>query len=67
MAAAAQKTHTETVRAMPSAERLAALILDELTHHPDTALVEYSSAWSEQDQSDLTAFSLQYAASAYPE
>ncbi len=31
------------------------------------AVLDTSDAWSEQDQRDLTAFSLQYAAKLYPE
>ena len=36
---------------------------------PTTArdVVEASDAWNEQDQDDLTAFSLRYAAAVYPE
>ncbi|MXX39839.1 MAG: hypothetical protein F4Z85_17560 [Gemmatimonadetes bacterium] len=33
----------------------------------EVVVVERSDTWSEQDQSDLTSFSLQYAAKLYPE
>ncbi len=68
MALTAQEVFTETVQALPLTERLrlAALILQDLTQS-EVAVVNSSDTWSEQDQSDLTAFSLQYAAKLYPE
>jgi len=68
MAITAQEVFIETVQALPSTERLrlAALILQDLARS-DVAVVDTSDAWSEQDQRDLTAFSLQYAAKLYPE
>ena len=68
MAITAQEVFTETVRALPPTERLrlAALILQDLAQ-ADMTVVDTSSVWSEQDQRDLTAFSLQYAAKLYPE
>lgn len=64
----AQEVFTETVRALPLAERLrlAALILEDLAQS-DVTLVDSSDTWSEEDQHDLTAFSFQYAATLYPE
>ena len=64
----AQEVFAETVRALPPTERLrlAALILQDLAQ-ADMTVVDTSSVWSEQDQSDLTTFSLQYAAKLYPE
>ena len=64
----AQEVFIETVRALPPTERLrlAALILQDLAQ-ADMAVVDVSSVWSEQDQRDVTAFSLQYAAKLYPE
>ena len=64
----AQEVFTEMVRTLPPTERLrlAALILQDLAQ-ADMAVVDTSSVWSEQDQSDLTAFSLRYAAKLYPE
>ncbi len=63
-----QEVFTETVRAIPPTEqlRLAALILQDLAQ-ADMSVVDTGSVWSEQDQRDLTAFSLQYAAQLYPE
>ena len=68
MALTAQEIFTETVRVLPLTERLrlAALILQDLAQS-EVTLVESSSTWSEQDQSDVTAFSLQHAATVYPE
>lgn len=68
MATTAQEVFTETVRALPPTERLrlAALILQDLAQ-AEVAVVDSSEAWSEQDQRDVTAFSLQYAAKLYPE
>jgi hypothetical protein len=64
----AQEIYASSVRNLPPAEqlRLAALILDELTKSgaipPDS-----SDTWSDEDTSDLTTFSLQHAATVYPE
>jgi hypothetical protein len=68
MATTAQQVFTETVRALPPIERLrlAALILQELAQS-EVAVVDRSDTWTEQDQYDLTAFSLRYAAELYPE
>ena len=68
MALTAQEVFAETVRALPPSERLrlAALILQELAQS-EVAIVDRSDTWSEQDQRDLTTFSLQYAAELYPE
>ncbi len=68
MTATAQEVFTATVRALPPSEqfRLAALILQELAQS-EVVVVERSDTWSEQDQSDLTAAALQYAAKLYPE
>jgi hypothetical protein len=68
MAITAQEVFTETVRTLPPTERLrlAALILQDLAQ-AEVAVVESSDTWSEQDQRDLTAFSLQYATKLYPE
>jgi len=68
MALTAQEVFTETVQALPLTERLrlAALILQDLARS-EVAVVNNSDTWSEQDQNDLTALSLQYAAKLYPE
>jgi hypothetical protein len=68
MALTAQEVFAETVRALPPSERLrlAALILQDLAQS-EVAVVDRSDTWTEQDQDDLTTFSLQYAAELYPE
>ena len=68
MALTAQEVFTETVRALPLTERLrlAALILQDLAQS-EVTVIESGDVWSEQDQHDLTAFSLHYAAKLYPE
>lgn len=68
MAITAQEVFTETVQPLPLTERLrlAALILQDLANS-NVAVVDTSDVWSEQDQRDLTAFSLEYAAKLYPE
>lgn len=68
MVATAQKVFTEIIHTLPPSERLrlAALILQDLTQF-EVAGVDSSNTWNEQDQSDLTAFSLKYAATLYPE
>jgi hypothetical protein len=68
MALTAQEIFTETVRDLPPSERLrlAALILQDLAQS-EVAVVDRRDTWTEQDQRDLTIFSLQYAAKLYPE
>jgi hypothetical protein len=46
--------------------RLATLILNELVEQ-NLSIIDQSDTWTEQDQVDLTLFSLQYAASIFPE
>lgn len=45
--------------------RLAALILNDLTQQ-NVAVIDASNSWTEQDQLELTSFSLQYANSLFP-
>jgi hypothetical protein len=68
MAITAQEVFTETVRVLPPTERLrlAALILQDLAQ-TEMTVVDANSVWSEQDQRDVTTFSLQYAGNLYPE
>lgn len=68
MLTTAREVFSETVRDLPPVERLrlAALILEDLTH-TNPSVVDIGDTWSGQDQADLTAFSLQYAATVYPE
>lgn len=66
----ARQVYVDTIRTLPPGERLrlAALILDELTRTGAMpAVVDSSDVWSEQDQRDVVAFSLDYAAALYPE
>ena len=46
--------------------RLAALILNDLTQQ-NVALIDASNTWTDQDQLELTSFSLQYANSLFPD
>ncbi|MFB2972831.1 hypothetical protein ACE1CD_28055 [Aerosakkonema sp. BLCC-F183] len=46
--------------------RLATLILNDLVQQ-NLSIVEQSDTWSEQDRLDVTTFSLQYAATLFPE
>ena len=68
MALTAQEVFAEIVRVLPPSEqiRLAALILQNLAQS-EVAIVDRSDTWSEQDQHDITTFSLQYATELYPE
>jgi len=68
MALTAQEVFAETVRTLSPRERLrlAALILQDLAQS-EVTVVDQKDTWSEQDQRDLSAFSLQYAAECYPE
>ncbi len=65
MAITAQEVFATSVCELSAPERLrlATMILqDHLTR-----LVDQADAWTEQDQHDLTAFSLQHASRLYPE
>lgn len=68
MALTAREVFAETVRTLSPNEqfRLAALILRELSQ-AEVAVVDRRDAWSEEDEKDLTAASLQYAEARYPE
>ncbi|GAB4283418.1 MAG: hypothetical protein Fur0025_13380 [Oscillatoriaceae cyanobacterium] len=44
--------------------RLAAMILNDISQE-NIAVVDKSNTWTEQDQLDITAFSLQYAANLF--
>jgi hypothetical protein len=46
--------------------RLAALILNDLTQQ-NVAVIDASNTWTEQDQLELTSFSLQYANNLFPD
>ena len=64
MATTAQEVFATNVHDLSASERLrlASMILQDLTH-----VVDQADAWNEQDQRDLTAFSLQHAGRLYPE
>lgn len=68
MAMTAEEVFSETACALPPTERLrlAALILQDLMQSK-VSVVDDSGTWNEQDQRDVTAFALQYAATLYPE
>jgi len=63
-----QEIYTQVMRALSPQERLrlAALILNDLTL-PDSNFIDESDTWTDQDQLDLAAFSLQSAATDYPQ
>jgi hypothetical protein len=63
----AQQVYNEVIRALSPTERLrlATLILNELVQQ-DAPVIDQSDAWTEQDQMDVVNFSLQYAASMFP-
>ena len=63
----AQEIFNQTIRSLAPKERLrlAALILDDLAQ--SGVVVDSRDTWGEEDMRDLTAFSLQYAATLYPE
>ena len=64
----AQEVYVQTVRALPASERLrlAALILRDLTQ-TNGETPAYSEEWTNEDLTDLSAFSLGYAATQYPD
>jgi hypothetical protein len=68
MPTTAQEIYTQVVRTLSPIERLrlATLILNELVQQNEP-VVDYSDTWTEQDQLDLTNFSLQHAATLFPE
>lgn len=68
MPTTAQEIYTQVVRTLSSIERLrlANLILNDLVKQ-DVSDVDRSDTWTEQDRLELTMFSLQYAATLFPE
>ncbi|MCY7323941.1 MAG: hypothetical protein LH660_19605 [Phormidesmis sp. CAN_BIN36] len=64
----AQQVYNAVIRALSPTERLrlATLILNELVEQ-DAPAIDQSDAWAEQDQMDVINFSLQYAASLFPD
>ena len=65
MSKAVQEIYTQVISSLPPTERLhlATLILNGLVKQ-DVAVIDDSDTWTEQDQLDLAAFSMQYAATA---
>jgi ribose 5-phosphate isomerase RpiB len=62
-----QEIYQNIVAILPLSDRLrmAALILNDLTQQ-NVAVIDVNDTWTEQDQLDLTSFSLQYANSVFP-
>lgn len=67
MPTTAQEVYSQVVRTLSPNERLrlATLILNELVQQ--NMSIEQSDTWTEEDQTDLVNFSLQYAATMFPE
>lgn len=65
MPKAVQEIYTQFISNLPPTERLqlATLILNGLVKQ-DVAVIDESDTWTDQDQLDLAAFSMQYAATA---
>lgn len=63
-----QEFYQNIVATLPLSDRLrlAALILNDLTQQ-NVAVIDASNTWTEQDQLELTSFSLQYANSLFPD
>ncbi|MBW4509545.1 MAG: hypothetical protein KME64_23955 [Scytonematopsis contorta HA4267-MV1] len=64
MSNTAQEIYIRVIRTLPPNERLhlATLILNDLAQQ-DSSVVDVSDTWTEEDQLDITNFSLQYATS----
>ncbi len=62
MPKAVQEIYTQVISNLPPTERLqlAIMILNGLVKQ-DVAVIDDSDTWTEQDQLDLAAFSMQYA------
>lgn len=68
MTTTAQEIYIHILRTLPPTERLrlANLILNDLVDQ-NLSIIDQSNSWTEQDQIDITKFSLQYAATIFPE
>lgn len=68
MLTSAQEVYTQVVRTLSPTERLrlATLILNELVNQ-NSSVVDQSDRWTEEDRVDFANFSLQYAATLFPE
>ena len=65
MTKAVQEIYTQVISNLPPTERLqlATLILNGLVKQ-EVTVIDDSDTWTEQDQLDLAAFSMQYAVTA---
>lgn len=68
MLTTAQEVYSQIIRTLSPIERLrlATLILNELVQQ-NISVIDKSDTWTEEDQIDLANFSLQYAATIFPE
>lgn len=68
MPSTVQEIYIQIISTLPPIERLqlATLILNGLVQQ-NAVVIDDSDTWTEQDQLDLAAFSLQYAVTAFPE
>ncbi len=68
MPTTAQEVYSQVVRILSPNERLrlATLILNELVQQNES-VIDQGDTWTEQDQTDLANFSLQYASTIFPE
>ena len=68
MKTTAQEIYNQVVLTLPLTERLrlATLILNDLVQQ-NVAVIDQSDTWTEQDRIDLSNFSMQYAATLFPE
>ncbi|XWK87529.1 MAG: hypothetical protein U7127_25575 [Phormidium sp.] len=68
MSTTVQEVYDQIVCNLSPNERLqlATLILNDLVQK-NLSIVDRSDTWTEQDQIDVTTFSLQYAATLFPE
>jgi hypothetical protein len=68
MPSTAQEVYNEIIQALSPNEqfRLATLIMNELVQQ-NLPVIDQKDYWIEQDQADVINFSLQYAASIFPE
>ena len=67
MSPIAEEIYTSVIQTLSPTDRLqlVALILDGLKQN--ISAIDISDEWTEQDRSEVTNFSLQYAASLFPE
>ncbi len=67
MPTTAQEVYSQVIRTLSPNERLrlATLILNELVQQ-NISVIDQGDTWTEQDQTDIANFSLQYAATIFP-